>query len=343
MIIVLKPGATDAELQHVLERVESLGLKTVVSKGVKRTVIGVIGEEDVLRAQPLAAIPGVEKVMPVLKPYKLASLEFKPEPSVIKVGELSIGSGSFTVIAGPCAVENREILFEVAEKVKAAGAHILRGGAFKPRTSPYSFQGLGEEGLKLLRECGDEFDMPVVTEVMDTRQLPVVMKYADMLQVGARNMQNFPLLTEVGKTRKPILLKRGIAASIKEFLMSAEYVLSGGNANVVLCERGIRTFEDSVRNTLDLSAVPVVKGESHLPIMVDPSHASGRWDLVAPLAKAALACGADGLMIEVHSAPEDARSDGPQSLLPERFAELMAELKVLAAALGRHMPATDKS
>jgi len=234
-------------------------------------------------------------------------------------------------------VENREMLFEIAAQVKAAGAHILRGGAFKPRTSPYSFQGLGEEGLKLLRECGDQFEMPVVTEVMDTRQVALVERYADILQVGARNMQNFNLLTEVGRAKKPILLKRGIGASIKELLLSAEYVMSAGNHDVILCERGIRTFEGSVRNTLDISAVPNVKGESHLPIMVDPSHASGRWKLVAPLARAALACGADGVMIEVHNCPEDALSDGQQSLLPKRFRALMQELETLAGALNRRM------
>ncbi len=340
MIIVLQPDVTEEQLKHVLERVETLGLKTVVSRGVKRTIIGVIGEEDVVRELPLQAIPGVEKVMPVLKPYKLASLEFRLEPTVVKVGGVSVGGGTFTVIAGPCAVENREMAFEIARAVKRSGAQILRGGAFKPRTSPYSFQGLGEEGLKILRDCGDELDLPVVTEVMDTRHVPLVEKYADMLQVGARNMQNFALLTEVGKTQKPILLKRGMSATVKELLMSAEYVLSGGSQSLVLCERGIKTFEDSVRNTLDLSAVPNVKAESHLPIVVDPSHACGRWALVAPLARAALACGADGVMVEVHNSPENALSDGQQSLRPERFEALMQELRNLAKALQREMAGT---
>lgn len=337
MIIVLKPGATDEVVRDVVRRVEDLGLKPVVLRGVRRVVVAVIGEEDKLRAQPLEAIPGVEEVMPILKPYKLASLEFKPEPTVVKVGGALIGGGAFTVIAGPCAVENREMFFQIAREVKAAGAHILRGGAFKPRTSPYSFQGLGEEGLKILKACGDELDMPVVTEVMDTRHVSLVEKYADVLQVGARNMQNFALLTEVGRMRKPILLKRGMSATIKELLMSAEYILSSGNHNVILCERGIKTFEDSVRNTLDLSAVPNVKGQSHLPIIVDPSHACGRWELVAPLARAALASGADGVMVEVHNSPENALSDGQQALLPKRFKLLMAELKVLTEAMGRKM------
>ena len=336
MIIVLRPGTTDAELEDLIGRIRSLGLDVDVSKGVKRTIVGVIGEEDKVRVMPLAAIPCVEQVMPVLKPYTLASLEFHPEPSRVVVGGVTIGGEApFVVIAGPCAVETAEQLERTALAVWRAGAAALRGGAFKPRTSPYSFQGLGEEGLRLLRAVGDEFGMPVVTEVMDTRQVAVVDKYADMLQVGARNMQNYALLSEVGRVGKPVLLKRGMSATVKELLMSAEYILSQGNRQVVLCERGIRSFEDSVRNVLDLSAIPNIKGTSHLPVVVDPSHATGRWDLVAPMARAALAAGADGVMVEVHEHPEEALCDGPQALLPRRFAEMMADLRRVADALGR--------
>jgi 3-deoxy-7-phosphoheptulonate synthase len=336
VIIVLRPGTTDAELEDLIGRIRSLGLDVDVSKGVKRTVVGVIGEEDKVRVMPLAAIPCVEQVMPVLKPYTLASLEFHPEPSQVVVGGVTIGGEApFVVIAGPCAVETAEQLQRTALAVWRAGAAALRGGAFKPRTSPYSFQGLGEEGLRLLRAAGDELGMPVVTEVMDTRQVAVVGKYADMLQVGARNMQNYALLTEVGRVGKPVLLKRGMSATVKELLMSAEYILSQGNRQVVLCERGIRSFEDSVRNVLDLSAIPNIKGTSHLPVIVDPSHATGRWDLVAPMARAALAAGADGVMVEVHEHPEEALCDGPQALLPKRFAEMMTDLGRLADALGR--------
>jgi 3-deoxy-7-phosphoheptulonate synthase len=336
VIIVLRPGTTDAELEDLIGRIRSLGLDVDVSKGVKRTVVGVIGEEDKVRVMPLAAIPCVEQVMPVLKPYTLASLEFHPEPSQAVAGGVAIGGGApFVVIAGPCAVETAEQLRGTALAVWRAGAAALRGGAFKPRTSPYSFQGLGEEGLRLLRAVGDEFGMPVVTEVMDTRQVELVEKYADVLQVGARNMQNYALLTEVGRVGKPVLLKRGMSATVKELLTSAEYILSQGNREVVLCERGIRSFEDSVRNVLDLSAIPNIKGTSHLPVVVDPSHATGRWDLVAPMARAALAAGADGVMVEVHEHPEEALCDGPQALLPRRFAEMMADLRRLADALGR--------
>ncbi|MFA6281214.1 MAG: 3-deoxy-7-phosphoheptulonate synthase, partial [Candidatus Omnitrophota bacterium] len=294
--------------------------------------------EDVVMVQPLEVFPGVEKVMPVLAPYKLVSREFRKEGSVVKISKnVEIGGKRIVIVAGPCSIESRKLLREVAEKVKRAGASILRGGAFKPRTSPYSFQGLGEEGLKILREVSLEFDIPTVTEVMDTRDVELVTKYADVLQIGARNMQNFNLLKEVGLTRKPVILKRGLSATIKELLMSAEYIMAGGNFNVILCERGIRTFEDFTRNTLDLSAVPAVKQLSHLPILVDPSHATGKWGLVAPLAMAAIACSADGLMIEVHSKPEEALSDGPQQLLPKNFAALVAELKPIASAVGRKL------
>jgi len=336
MIIVLKPDATEKDIEHIKKKVESFGLKTMISRGTERTIIGVIGPEDILRSQPLEAFPGVEKVMPVLAPYKLVSRDFKPQDSVIKIkGKLEIGGKKIVVIAGPCSIESEEQLREVATRVKAAGARILRGGAFKPRTSPYSFQGLGEEGLKILKRIGDELDMITVTEVMDPRDVELVSRYADILQIGARNMQNFNLLKEVGKSKKPVVLKRGLSATIKEFLMSAEYILSEGNLNVILCERGIRTFEDYTRNTLDISCAAVVKNLSHLPIIIDPSHASGKWNLVAPLSKAAIAVGADGIMVEVHPRPEEALSDGPQQLLPEKFSQLMEELREIAKVCKR--------
>ena len=335
MIIVLKPNATKKQIDHLLERIKALGLKAMVSKGTERTILGVIGSEDVLRVQPLEVIPGVEKVMPVLKPYKLVSREFKPEASIVSVGGVKVGGKELVIMAGPCSVENRQMLQETAKAVKHAGATILRGGAFKPRTSPYSFQGLGEEGLKFLREVGKSSGMPVVTELMDARDIPLLEQYADMLQIGARNMQNFDLLKEVGQSRKPILLKRGLSATITEFLLAAEYILSQGNFNVILCERGIRTFEDQTRFTLDLNAVPVIKKLSHLPVIVDPSHGTGSWDYVGPMAKAAVAAGADGLMIEVHPNPEVALSDGPQSLLPKTFTELVKDLRKVATAIGR--------
>lgn len=338
MIIVLRPEATDAQINHIIEKVTKLGLTPHVSKGTERTIIGVIGPEDVLRVTPLEVFPGVERVMPVLAPYKLVSREFKADDSVIDLGKgVKIGGKKIPVIAGPCAIENIDILRKIAGEVKKAGSNVLRGGAFKPRTSPYSFQGLGEEGLKILKQVGDEMDMVTVSEVMDTRDVALMTRYVDVLQIGARNMQNFNLLKEVGMTKKPVLLKRGLSSTIKEMLMSAEYILSGGNFNVILCERGIRTFEDSTRNTLDISAVPVVKQLSHLPIIVDPSHAAGKWGLVGPLSKAAVAVGADGLIIEVHTSPEDAMSDGAQSLIPTNFTSLMCDLKNLAKAVGREI------
>jgi len=338
MIIVLKPDATEEQINHIVEKVQKLGLKPHISKGVKRTIIGVIGPEDVLQITPLEVFPGVEKVMPVLAPYKLVSREFKAEDSVIDLGKnVKIGSKKIVVMAGPCAIEDIKMLREIAKAVKEAGVSVLRGGAFKPRTSPYSFQGLGEEGLKMLKAVGDELGMVTVTEVMDPRDVELVARYADIFQIGARNMQNFNLLKEVGLTKKPVLLKRGMSSTIKELLMSAEYILSGGNFNVILCERGIRTFEDSTRNTLDISAIPVVKQQTHLPIIADPSHAAGKWGLVPALAKAAVAAGADGLIIEVHTHPEDALSDGVQSLIPENFKKLMEELKILSKAVGREI------
>jgi 3-deoxy-7-phosphoheptulonate synthase len=338
MIIVLRPDASKKQLDHLLSKVKKLGLKPWVSKGVERTIVGIIGEEDVLRAQPLEVIPGVEKVLSILKPYKLASRDFRKEDTVVDVGSgVRVGARKIVVMAGPCSVENRKLLLDIARKVKRSGATVLRGGAFKPRTSPYAFQGLGEKGLKFLAEAKRETGLKIVTELMDVRDTALVCKYADIIQIGARNMQNFNLLREVGKTRKPVLLKRGMSNTIKEFLMSAEYILSEGNFNVILCERGIRTFEDSTRFTMDLSAVPVVKSLSHLPIIVDPSHATGRWGLVAPAAKAAIAAGADGLIVEVHPNPEEAMSDGEQSLLPENFARMMADVERVAKAVGREL------
>ncbi|MDP2911854.1 MAG: 3-deoxy-7-phosphoheptulonate synthase [Candidatus Omnitrophota bacterium] len=337
MIIVLRPDATKKQIDHIIDKVKKLGLKPMVSRGVERTIIGVIGEEDILRVQPLEAFAGVEKVMPILKPYKLVSREFKSEDSVINVDGVKIGGKKLTVMAGPCSVENFEMLLDIGKKVKKAGASILRGGAFKPRSSPYSFQGLGEKGLKFLKDVKKETGLKIITEVMDTRDVGMVEKYADILQVGARNMQNFNLLKEVGLSKKPVLLKRGMSATVKEFLMSAEYILAAGNFNCILCERGIRTFEDATRFTLDLNAVPLIKQLSHLPVIVDPSHGTGKWDLVAPMAKAAIAAGADGLIIEVHSNPEEAYSDGEQSLVPHRFDSMMKELKAVAKAVGREI------
>jgi 3-deoxy-7-phosphoheptulonate synthase len=342
MIIVLKPHPAPEVVEHVLERIAALGLTPHLSQGVSRTIIGVIGDEDKLQVEPLQAIPGVEKVVPILRPFKLASREFHPEDSSFTIKGVRIGGGHLAVIAGPCAIEGEALLFEVAERVRQAGANILRGGAFKPRTSPYSFQGMGTDGLKLLQAAGEHFGMPVVTEVMDPRQVEVVERYADILQIGARNMQNFDLLKECGRTRRPVLLKRGLSATVKDLLMSAEYVLSEGNRQVILCERGIRTFEDSTRNTLDLSVVPNIQGQSHLPIIVDPSHATGRPDLIPAMARAAIAAGADGIHIEVHSCPEKALSDGPQALVPDQFDRLMDEVRALAELLGRSIDACTK-
>ncbi len=339
-IIVLSPDAPEENVKHVLKKLESKGLKATVSQGTERTIIGVIGdtskvteeEEDAIRA-----MTGVENVVRILKPYKLASREFKKENSEINVRGNIIGGKKILVMAGPCAVENKTILMNIAEKVKDGGAAFLRGGAYKPRTSPYAFQGLGEEGLKYLAEARERTGLPIITEIMDPRDMDVIVEYADIIQIGARNMQNFRLLLEVGSVDKPVLLKRGLSATIKEWLMSAEYIMSRGNQNVMLCERGIRTFETATRNTLDLSAVPVLKKLTHLPVVVDPSHGVGKWDLVAPMAKAAVAAGADALIIEVHSNPEEALSDGEQSLKPDMFAQLMKELKPIALAVGREM------
>jgi len=335
VIIILKSDVTEDQIQHVIERVEALGMKAHLSRGTYRTIVGVIGDEQKLGAEPLKAIPGVMDVMPVLPPYKLASREAHPQASIIDVAGVKIGGGNLAMIAGPCAVEDSERMMNIAAAVKKAGANIYRGGAYKPRTSPYAFQGLGEEGLKILRAAGDAHGMPIVTEVMDPRCVEVVDKYADMIQIGARNMQNFVLLTEVGKTRKPVLLKRGMSATIEDLLMSAEYILSQGNNQVVLCERGVKGFDKVTRNLYDVAAVAVVKGLSHLPIIVDPSHATGRPDLIPPCALAGVAVGADGVHIEVHDCPEKAKSDGPQALLPRQYAELVLQIRKLAEIFGK--------
>lgn len=336
MIIVLKKEATQKQIDHIVTKVKALGLKPMVSKGIERTIIGVIGDEEKLRVQPLEVFPGVEKVMPILKPYKLVSRDFRPENTAVDIGRgFKVGGKRIIVMAGPCSIENYDLLLQIAKSVKKAGATVLRGGAFKPRTSPYSFQGLGEEGLRYLHEVGKKTGLAVITELMDVRDIALVERYSDIVQVGARNMQNFNLLKEVGLLRKPVLLKRGMMATIKEWLMSAEYILANGNFDVMLCERGIRTFEDQTRFTFDVSAVAVVKNLSHLPVVVDPSHATGRWGLVPAASRAAVAAGCDGLLIEVHPKPEEALSDGEQSLLPENFATLMEELRAVAKAVGR--------
>ncbi|MBI2433628.1 MAG: 3-deoxy-7-phosphoheptulonate synthase [Candidatus Hydrogenedentes bacterium] len=318
------------DVDHVVQKIEEMGYKAHVILGVERTVIAAIGDErEKYRLTSLEALPHVERVFPILKPFKLAGREVRQEPSVVQCGPVKIGGGHFCVFAGPCSVESREQILETAAVVKAAGAQMLRGGAYKPRTSPYSFQGMEEEGLKLLQEAGQKYGLPVVTEVMTPEQVPLVEHYADMFQIGARNMQNYGLLKAVGKARKPVFLKRGMMSTINEFLMSAEYVMSEGNPNVVLCERGIRTFETETRNTLDIQAVPILRKYSHLPIVVDPCHASGAWDLVLPMARAAVAAGADGIMVEVHPHPEVAFSDGQQSLKPGTFEQLMREIRPL--------------
>ena len=347
MIIITRSGITDSELDHIRERVEQLGMRTHVSRGVERTIIGCIGDESLLADVPLRSLPGVADVVPILKPYKLASREFAAMPTVVRLGDpaatASFGGSSIAVIAGPCSVEGRDMLRSTAIGVRAAGATMLRGGAFKPRTSPYVFQGLGAEALRILAEVRRETGLPVVTEVMDARQIDLVAEHADMLQVGARNMQNYTLLSELGRVKRPVLLKRGLSATIKELLMAAEYIMAQGNRDVVLCERGIRTFETATRNTLDIAAVPVLKRETHLPVIVDPSHAGGYADLVAPLAFAAIAAGADGLIVEVHPDPVAALSDGDQSLTIPAFREMMASLAPFAAAAGRTLDASRAS
>lgn len=339
MIIVMKKGAEKSELEAVEAKIVELGYQPHVIYGETRNVIGAVGEErGKEKLQILQSMPGVENVVPILKPYKLASLEVQPQPSVVEiVPGLSIGGQEFIVIAGPCAVEGREQICETAAAVKKAGARALRGGAYKPRTSPYSFQGMEEDGLKLLAEARELTGLPIVTEVVNPRDVELVARYADVMQVGARNTQNFALLKMLGQLDKPILLKRGMSTTIQEFLMSAEYVLSEGNRRVILCERGIRTFETATRNTLDISAVPVLKQQTHLPVMIDPSHATGHASLIAPMSYAAAAAGADGIIVEVHPCPEKAASDGPQSLRPADFSEMMKQLRRFAEVAGREM------
>ena len=335
MIVVMKPGSTQENLAAVVKKIESAGLRTHLSKGEEVTIVGVIGDKKIIANLELQMMAGVDKTVRITEKYKLVSRDFHPEDTIIDAGGVKIGGKEIVVMAGPCAVESLEQLREAAQAVKACGAKFLRGGAFKPRTSPYDFQGLGEEGLKLLRQVADEFDLRVVTEIVDKDDIETFCRYADILQVGARNMQNFQMLKALGKCSKPILLKRGLSATISEWLNAAEYIMSGGNEQVIFCERGIRTYETFTRNTLDLSAVAAVKELSHLPIVVDPSHGTGRWKMVAPMARAAIAAGADGLIIEVHPHPEKALSDGDQSLTPEAFKELMKNLDGIAKVMGK--------
>lgn len=337
MIVVMKVDCSQDQIHAVVERIEKLGLKGHVSQGVEHTVVGVVGRTFPELRDRLELLPGVEEVIPVSKPYKLSSREFHPRNTVVKVNDLAIGGDEIVIMAGPCAVESEEQLLITAQAVKAAGANILRGGAFKPSTSPYDFRGLGEEGLKLLARARQETGMPVITEVMTPTDVELVASYADILQIGARNMQNFTLLDEVGKINRPVMLKRGLSSTIQEWLLAAEYILAQGNEQLVLCERGIRTFETYTRNTMDISAIPIIKKVSHLPIIADPSHATGKWYLVAPLALAALAAGADGLIIEVHPNPDLALKDGAQSLTFDNFQRLTSQLTSLAQAIGRKL------
>jgi 3-deoxy-7-phosphoheptulonate synthase len=342
MIVVMNHRATNQQIDNVVNRLHKDGFKTHISQGVERTIIGAVGDKTALKAMTIEVMEGVEKVVPILQPYKLASREFKPERTIINVNGLDIGGNAIQIIAGPCAVENRDQLLATARIVKEAGATILRGGAFKPRTSPYSFQGLEEDGLKILAEARDLTGMPIITEVVDTKSVELVAEYADILQVGARNMQNFFLLKEIAKSNKPVLLKRGPSATIEEWILAAEYIIDGGNRKVILCERGIRTFETATRNTLDLSAVPLLKQLTHLPVFVDPSHGTGKRTLVIPMARAAIASGADGLMVEVHYCPEEALSDGPQSLTKDSFCELMREINIISKAMDRSLDTLER-
>ncbi|MEA1960986.1 MAG: 3-deoxy-7-phosphoheptulonate synthase [Bacillota bacterium] len=323
MVIVMEPQVSNEQIEDVISVLKKAGLSVHLSQGTNRTILGAIGEPGQIESELIASLSGVEQIVPIMKPFKLASREFQPGNTTISVGDCTIGDGSVCIIAGPCAVEGREKFLEAAFAVKEAGANMLRGGAFKPRTSPYSFQGLGEEGLKIMAEAREQTGLPIVTEIMDQKSLPMLEEYADIIQVGARNMQNFFLLRELGKVKKPILLKRGLSATVEEWLMAAEYILGSGNPQVILCERGIRTFETYTRNTLDLSAIPLVKQLTHLPVMVDPSHATGKRHLVEPMSLSAIAAGTDGLLIEVHPHPNEALSDGPQSLFPDQFTTLV--------------------
>ena len=337
MIIVMKPSATQEEIDRVKDKIESSVLKTHISTGEDVTIIGIIGDKSKIATLELTHLNGVEKTVHITEKYKLVSRNFHPADSIIDCDGIKIGGNEIVVMAGPCAVESEEQLFEAAESVKKSGAKILRGGAFKPRTSPYDFQGLAEDGLKLLRKAADKFDLKVVTEIIDQNDVELVEKYSDILQVGARNAQNFQLLKALGKSHKPVLLKRGLSETISEWLNAAEYIMSGGNENVIFCERGIRTYETYTRNTLDLSAVCAIKNLSHLPVIVDPSHGTGRWEMIIPMSRAGIAAGADGLIVEVHPHPEVAWSDGAQSLTPKKFAILMDESRKIAEAVGRKL------
>ena len=335
MLVVMQEGATEAQTQAIIDRLVAMGFTVHRSTGVRHTVLGGVGPVEDFDPAGFEVLEGVQECHRIISPYKLASRHFRPGGTVLKIGDVEIGGDRVVVMAGPCSVENRDQIERIAEIVARGGAKVIRGGAFKPRSSPYSFQGLGENGLKMMRDAADRHGLLVVSEVMDQTQIPLLATYADILQVGARNMQNFNLLRELGKLRKPVLLKRGISATIEELLLSAEYVLSGGNYDVILCERGIRTFETSTRNTMDISAIPVVKKLSHLPILADPSHGTGRRDKVLPMARAAVAAGADGLLVEVHHDPDHALSDGAQTLLPDQFIEMMDQVGRIASAIGR--------
>jgi 3-deoxy-7-phosphoheptulonate synthase len=337
MIVVMKPGATPQEIENVEERLRELGFKTHPIYGEVKTVIGAIGDKRLVKEHNLSHLPGVEDIVPIMKPYKLVGRELKKQDTVVEVGDVQIGGKKLVVMAGPCAVESEEQIYEVAISVKKAGATVLRGGAYKPRTSPYSFQGMEEEGLKILSEVARKTDLKVVTEVMDTRDVEQVSRYADILQIGTRNMQNYRLLKECGLSGKPVLLKRGLCATVEEWLMAAEYIAAAGNPNIILCERGIRTFETATRNTMDINAIPVIKELSHLPVIADPSHGTGNWRWVDAVSRAFVAAGVDGLMIEVHPDPANAASDGAQSLQPNKFAQMMEVLKPIARAVGREL------
>jgi 3-deoxy-7-phosphoheptulonate synthase len=337
MFIVMQTDATQLEISNIVERAEMLGLKAHLVRGTERTAIGIMGDSRPIVRDQFIQMPGVLEVVPITKPYKLASREFNPENTVFPLDGFEAGGNGIFIIAGPCSVESRSQILETAHAVREAGGHALRGGAFKPRTSPYSFQGLGVAGLELLAEAREQTGLPIVTEVMGTDRVDVATQYADVLQIGARNMQNYPLLHAVGASQHPVLLKRGMSSTLDELLMAAEYILSNGNRRVILCERGIRTYETSTRNTTDINAIPVLKSRTHLPVILDPSHSTGHWELVAPIARAGIAAGADGLIIEVHPSPDEALSDGGQSLKPERFAELVKQVRLIAEAMGRTM------
>ena len=337
MLVVMRQDATEEQIRGVMRAIEARGFKGHPIPGAQRTAIGITGNRGAVEAPALESLPGVLEVIPVSHAYKLVSREVKPDDTVVRIGGVEVGGKGLVVVAGPCAVESLEQMLRVAQEVKKGGAHLLRGGAFKPRTSPYAFQGLGEKGLEMLAAAREETGLPVVTEALDNESLDLVEQYADAIQIGARNMQNFSLLKRAGRAKKPVILKRGMSATLEEFLMSAEYILAEGNYQVVLCERGVRTFSDFSRNTLDLAVVPAVKKLSHLPILVDPSHGTGRRDKVAPLSRAAAAVGADGVMVEVHHDPDVALSDGPQSITPDMFADLVAELRQIAPVIGRSL------